>query len=169
MDNHSESSRGTWLIVFGSLAIILLIALVPFKRTYTCVARIDVAPPTNSPIIQINVARPGLDCILTQFERIKSSVTLSQVLAELRSLPGFAEHTRISPDSPVPDALRRFRKIVDLRQSRNTSLIEIRAHTSHPQISADLANKLAEVYIRIAHTNGSRVFLIDRAEPPPVR
>ena len=173
MDNHSESSRGTWLILFGSLAVILLIGLIPVKRTYTSVARIDLGSPTSSrPSNSSQTSAPAAFdpyFIQTQFEHIKSSTTLSQVLAELRSLPGFAKHTRISPDSALPDALRRLQKIIDLRQSRSTSLIEILAHTSHPQISADLANKLAEVYIRTARTNGLRVSLVDRADPPPVR
>jgi uncharacterized protein involved in exopolysaccharide biosynthesis len=162
MDDRSESSRGTWLITFGLLALILLVGLIPLRRNYTSVARIDLGPPTNPSGTNAHVTfDPSF--LQTEFERIKSSAVLSQVLAELRSLPGFEKHTRISPDSSLPDALRRLQKIIDLRQSRSTTLIEIRARTSHPQISADLANKLAEVYIRAAATNGFRATLVDRA------
>jgi len=56
--------------------------------------------------------------------------------------------------------------MIDLRQSRNTSLVEIRVYSEKPELSASIANKIAEVARRIEKND-----LIDpaTAEARPVR
>lgn len=163
MMNNAESSRKLWLIFFGCLAAVLLFSFLGARllsrRTYMSVARIDVHGS-----IKMSV---GYDPnpIRTEFDRIGSDTVLTQVISELRRWPDFAEHTKISGETGYPEALRKLRKHIDLRQSRSTSLIEIRAYSSHPQVAADIANKVAEVYMRYRNTNGVNVQLVDRAVP----
>ena len=118
---------------------------------YTSVARIDV----------------GFDPFLiqTQLHRIKSEALLMQVISELRKSPEFAEHTAITDQTGYQDALRQIQRRIDVRRSRSTTLIEIRGYSSHPQMAADLANKLAEIYIHKSNTNGFQAHLVDRAVP----
>jgi len=171
MNNNAESSRNLWLVAFGCLAAVLLFSffgarLLP-RRTYTSVARIDVGGLKSSTAQDQSAveAEAGSDpyFILPEFERIRADAILTQVISELRRWPDFAEHTKISDETGYQDALRRLRKCIDLRQSHSTSLIEIRGYSSHPQVAADIANKVAEVYMRHRNTNGVKVQLIDRA------
>lgn len=172
MNNNAESSRKLWLVVFGCLAVVLLFsffgARLLQRRTYTSVARIGVGVLKQP--VQVNSAAeagPAYDpyFIQTEFDRIRSDAVLTQVISELRRWPDFADHTKISDETGNQDALRRIRKHIDLRQHRSTSLIEIRGSSSHPQVAADIANKVAEVYMRYRNTNGANVQLIDRAVP----
>ncbi|PYI82868.1 MAG: hypothetical protein DME26_16280 [Verrucomicrobia bacterium] len=63
--------------------------------------------------------------------------------------------------------------MVDVRQSRNTSLIEIRVLSKDQVAAAQIANAIADVYRRqtSAAKNSAAVELVDAAEPGirPVR
>ena len=155
MNDLIESSRKSWLVLFVSLAVVLLFGFLGARffpsNMYTSVARIDV----------------GLDPFLiqTQLHRIKSEALLMEVISELRGSPGFEEHTAITHETGDQDALRQVQRRIEVRQSRSATLIEIRSYASHPQVAADLANKLAEIYIRKSNTNGMQAHLVDRAVP----
>ena len=165
MASNSQSSSAAWLVIFSLVAAILI----PFyldrpllKRTYTSRARIDCSlSKTNA----AGFYDPYF--ILNEFEDIKSHLVLYIVLSELRSSPDFAKATGIPIDAPMSEALEKLSDLINLRQFRSTSLIEIHARTYHPVASADLANKIAEVYIRTARSNQIQIQLVDQAVPIP--
>jgi capsular polysaccharide biosynthesis protein len=170
MQETGESSRKPWLLLFGCVGVVLLLSIFASSmmrsRQYMSVARLEVSGVANVTSGQTKSAT-AYDpyFIQTELERINSDATLTQVISDLRGVAGFLEHTGLKQDAPPSDAIRRLRKLIDLRQSRGTSFIDIRAYSSHPEISADLANKIAEVYIRTWKTNGVQVLLVDRAVP----
>lgn len=84
--------------------------------------------------------------ILTQFEKLQSTAVLYPVINEL----GLKEKWGARYGSPVPlldtEAATVLTKRLDLRQVRNTSLIEIRVFSEVPGEARDIAQKIAETY-----------------------
>lgn len=135
-------------------------------RSRSAIARLEVSKaikPQTFPVTTEPISDPYF--IQNEFKRIRSDRVLTQALANLRRLPGFAEHTRIAPDAPTPKAIAQFRDLTTIRQTRNTALIEIRAYSGHPQTSADIASEIANVYIAVSSNYGIQARLIDRATP----
>ena len=170
MHQNDQSGAGPWIFGFALLGIVLMAILVAGPRfgarSRPAIARLELSK-TGTTQIASHPIEPISDpyAIQTEFERIRSDRVLAQVLANLRNLPGFAEHTRISPDAPTAHAIAQLRDLTSIRQARNTALIEIRAYAAHPQTAADIANEIANVYIITASTNGIQARLIDRAMP----
>jgi capsular exopolysaccharide synthesis family protein len=92
--------------------------------------------------------------IQTEFEKIQSKSILYPVIEGLGLNKRWA--TRYNEVSlSVPETYLLLRKNLDVRQSRNTSLIEIRAFSEDRNEAAEIANKIAEVY-REARVNVKR-------------
>lgn len=166
MAANSQSSRAPWLVILSPVAAIFIVYYLDpplFRKTYTSKARIDVSQSKHTD--SAGFYDPYF--IQNEFEAIKSHLILYTVLSELRSSPNFAEATGIPENDNVRDAMEKLSGLVELRQFHSTALINIYASTSHPVTSADLANKIAEVYIRTERSNNIQIQLIDRASPIP--
>ena len=136
------------------LAVFLLVVLTTtavtfiLPETYMSTARIEVGKdtPDIGSILQPQ-AQAGYDpyFIQTEFEKIKSKPVLNKVIEELNLQNVWAK--RWGTESlKIGEAYKILVNQIDLRPSRNTSLIEIRAFSDVKEEAADIANKIAEVY-----------------------
>jgi len=135
------------------LAVFLLVVLTTtavtfvLKPTYLSTARIEVEKqstdfePFLRPQIQ-NQFDPYF--IQTEFEKIQSKPILYEVIKKLDLCKLWGE--RLKASLSEAEAYLLLRQILDVRQSRNTSLIEIRAYSEKPDEAAAIANTVARVY-----------------------
>jgi hypothetical protein len=97
-------------------------------------------------------------------EAIKSTSVLSEVVQRRNLIETW--RTRYgSPSLTQAEALLLLRKQLDVRQSPNTSLLEIRVFSPSGQEAADIANAIAESY-RSIRTQVA-VSILDPAQPSP--
>jgi len=137
------------------LAVFLLVVLTTtavtfiLPETYMSTARIEVGKD-NPDIVSLMPQSgnfQGYDpyFIQTEFEKIKSQKVLNRVIDELHLTETWAK--RYGTETlKTSEAYKILLGQIDLRQSRNTSLIEIRAFSDVKQEAADIANKIAQVY-----------------------
>ena len=136
------------------LAVFLLVVLTTtavtflLQETYMSTARIEVGKdtPDIGSILQPQTSQiydPYF--IQTEFEKIKSTKVLHQVIQQLNLQNVWAKRWG-TETLKIDEAYKILVDHISLRQSRNTSLIEIRAYSESKQEAADIANKIAEVY-----------------------
>src|SRR5688572_26383358 len=136
------------------LAVFLLVVLTTtavtfiLPETYMSTARIEVGKDTPDIGSIINNSTPIVYdpyFIQTEFEKIKSQKVLHRVIENLRLTEVWAK--RYGTETlKISEAYKILLGQIDLRQSRNTSLIEIRAYSDVKQEAAEIANNIAEVY-----------------------
>ncbi|MHB8522007.1 MAG: GumC family protein [Limisphaerales bacterium] len=137
------------------LAVFMLVLLTTVMVTY-------ILPKSYMSMVRIAVEKDTTDVpglfdrqtatpydpyfIQNQFEIIQSKSVLHPVIDQLKLNEEFA--TRYNADGPLKtaDSFEILKKLIDVRQTRNTSLIEIRVYYEDPKWAADIANKIAEVY-----------------------
>jgi capsular exopolysaccharide synthesis family protein len=136
------------------LAVFLLVVLTTtavtfiLPETYMSTARIEVNKdtPDISSILQPqtqSIYDPYF--IQTEFEKIKSKKVLHPVIEELNLQNVWAKRWG-TETLKIDEAYKILSGQLSLRQSRNTSLIEIRAYSDVKEEAAAIANKIAEVY-----------------------
>ena len=142
------------------LAVFLLVLLTTagvtmlLKPTYSSTARIAVDKETKAvdPLGRQQVQNPfDPYFIATEFEKIQSTAVLYPVIEDLRLWSNWAkyynpENERISPDEAMLLTYDMLRRNLDVRQSRNTSLIEIRVFSREPQEAPEIANAIVKSY-----------------------
>jgi len=138
------------------LAVFLLVVLTTtavtflLPETFMSMARIEVSKEASdiSPLLQIqNIQSPYDPYFLeTEFQKIKSEKILSEVVAQLKLAETWTKRFNMPQPLSIEDAAAMLGKMIDLRQSRNTSLIEIRAFSDDKKEAALIAQKIAEVY-----------------------
>jgi len=136
------------------LAVFLLVVLTTtavtfiLPETYMSTARIEVGKDTPDipSILQPNTAMQyDPYFIQTEFEKIKSTKVLNRVIEKLNLTQEWAK--RFGTETlKINEAYKILVNQIDLRQSRNTSLIEIRAYSDVKKEAADIANTIADVY-----------------------
>ena len=151
-------------ITFAVLTAISLFVLFSLPKTYVAVTRVEVAK-----FVAPNDSQQNLDpyFIQNEFEQIKSSAVLTRAYRELLANPQFKNvaRTRAPQDDTV--AARALLAGLDLRQARNTSLIEIRYSDRAPQNAALIANTIAHAYASEAKArNSGEVRILDLAQAP---
>jgi polysaccharide biosynthesis transport protein len=151
------------VITFLVLTAISIGVQFSLPKTYIATTRITVTQ-TNQP-----QSTTDPYALHTEFDRIRSEVVLTAAAKELRLNPEAANftktwHTPMSDDARARSLLSRL----DLRQSRNTSLIEIRFSDRNPNHAALIANTIARAYAAQLKASGSptEAKIIDRAQPP---
>jgi polysaccharide biosynthesis transport protein len=136
------------------LAVFLLVVLTTtavtfiLPETYMSTARIEVGKdtPDIGTVLGNNAPQPyDPYFIQTEFEKIKSQKVLMPVIRDLNLREVWAKRygTETLRES---EAYKILLGQIDLRQSRNTSLIEIRAFSDVKTEAAEIANKIADVY-----------------------
>ncbi|MGZ8898944.1 MAG: GumC family protein [Limisphaerales bacterium] len=137
------------------LAVFLLVVLTTtavtfiLPETYMSMARIEVGKDT--PDIG-SILQPQTQSIYdpyfiqTEFEKIKSTKVLHPVIEQLNLQNVWSKRWGHTEPLKIGEAYKALVSQIDLRQSRNTSLIEIRAYSDVKQEAAEIANKIAEVY-----------------------
>jgi capsular exopolysaccharide synthesis family protein len=137
------------------LAVFLLVVLTTtavtfvLKETYMSTVRITIEKD-NTDIDPIgrpqNATTFDPYFIQTQFEIIQSKSILYPVIQDLGLPRSWAKKFNESADLPVPEVYTMLRRNLDVRQSRNTSLIEIRVYSDKKEEAAEIANKIADAY-----------------------
>src|SRR5688500_13651503 len=84
--------------------------------------------------------------VQTEFETIQSKSILYQVITNLDLTKKWAERFKQEGELRMDDTYAILKGSVDVRQARNTSLLEISAYSDDPQEAAVIANKIAEIY-----------------------
>ncbi len=154
----------TFLLLAAALTVIVVFW--PPKDVYASTARVAVERQDN--------ATGGYDpyFVQTEFEKILSREVLRQVIAELGLTKWLAQQTG-EPRLTPAKALQLLGRMVEVRQTRNTSLIEVRVFSEDRVVAAEIANKIVDVYrlhSKAARPQGN-VQVVDSAEPGlrPVR
>jgi len=82
----------------------------------------------------------------TEFEVIQSKMVLTNVITSLGLPKRWSTRYQMERNLTILEAFTMLRKMIDVHQFRNTSLIEIRVYDEDKLEAADIANKIAEVY-----------------------
>ena len=137
------------LTVFLLVVITTTAVTYVLPKTYMSSVRMDVQKDVSD--MQAFNVTPNAQSydpffVLTQFERLQSTAVLYPVITELGLKEKWAQ--RYGSTGPLLDteAFGILTKRLDLRQVRNTSLIEIRVFSELPAEAREIAQKIAEVY-----------------------
>ena len=138
------------------LAVFLLVVLTTtavtfiLPESYSSTVRIEVGKDTTdiAPLLMGVPVQNSYDpyFIQTEFEKIKSKSVLYQVIESLALTNKFKERLGIEGVLRVSEVYPFLLRQIDVRQSRNTSLIEIRVFDQDKVLASVIANKIAEVY-----------------------
>ncbi len=136
------------------LAVFLLVAITTTLVTF-------VLRPTYASTVRISVQKDAGDIqgigglqlsggfdpywIQTEFERIESKQILHQVIDRLKLSQKWAEKYK-EPELRKDVTYALLKGVVNVTQTRNTSLIEINVESEDPEEAAAIANDIAEVY-----------------------
>lgn len=137
------------------LAVFLLVVVTTTVVTY-------LVPESFSSTVRIKVEKDATDVsslferqtatpydpyfMQTEFEVIQSKHVLYSVITNLNLNERWAKERQIEGKLQTPETYLLLRKQIDVRQTRNTSLIEIRVFSENKEEAAVIANKIAEVY-----------------------
>lgn len=136
------------------LAVFLLIVLTTvgvtfiLKRTYESTVSIKIERDTKDidPLLrQNNQLNYDPYFIATEFETIQSMAILDPVIDSLKLRDKWAERYN-EPKLTQLDTYEILKKNLDVRQTRNTSMIEIRAYSEDPAEAQTIANAVADSY-----------------------
>jgi uncharacterized protein involved in exopolysaccharide biosynthesis len=154
------------LITFLVLSAISVAVLFSLPKTYVAVTRIELEkqPSVSSGTHQ----HYDPYFIQSEFEKIKSQAVLTRAIRELRQNPDLTDFGKTRSAVMDEETLRRqLLKQLELRQSRNTSLIEIRFADRDPVKAAIVANTIARSYAVEAKSRAmTDVKIIDLAQAP---
>ncbi len=84
--------------------------------------------------------------VQTEFEKIQSTMILHKVIKDLNLSAKWAKSRGLDGELPISDTYVLLKKQMDVRQTRGTSLIEIRVYDRDPKDAAAIAEKVAVVY-----------------------
>jgi polysaccharide biosynthesis transport protein len=140
------------VILAVSLLVVITTTVVTFflPESYSSTVRIAVEKDvTDVSGLDNRVATGGSYdpfWLTTQYEKIRSKSVLHQVIEEMGLNEKWAE--KYSPQGRLQtfETYHILKNRLDVRQSRNTSLIEISVYSEDKEEAASIANKIAEVY-----------------------
>ena len=139
----------TILLVFLLTAVTTTVVTFLLPETYMSLSRISIEKDTSdiAPLLGMQSGPTAFDpyFIQTEFEKIQSQKVLDKVVSkcglteEWKRLNGGKSLTEI-------EARKILEKAIDIRQFRNTSIIELRAYDRKPQWAQTIAQALAREY-----------------------
>ena len=139
----------TILLVFLLTAVTTTVVTFLLPETYMSLSRISIEKDTSdiAPLLGMQSGPTAFDpyFIQTEFEKIQSQKVLDKVVSkcglteEWKRLNGGKSLTEI-------EARKILEKAIDIRQFRNTSIIELRAYDRKPKWAQTIAQSLAEEY-----------------------
>ncbi|MBI2946398.1 MAG: polysaccharide biosynthesis tyrosine autokinase [Verrucomicrobia bacterium] len=138
------------------LAVFLLVVLTTTAVTF-------ILPESFSSTVRIEVNKDTTDIaplllgvptqntfdpyfIQTEFEKIKSKTVLYQVITNLALTNVFSKRLNTEGTLKASEVYPFLLRQIDVRQSRNTSLIEIRVYDEDKLLASTIANEIADVY-----------------------
>ncbi|MEW6305574.1 MAG: polysaccharide biosynthesis tyrosine autokinase [Verrucomicrobiota bacterium] len=140
-----------WLIFGVFLLVAATATLVTFwlPKTYSSLVRIEVEKddPDIGPLGG-GARQSGFDpyYIQTQFEILQSRSVLTNVIDELKLNEKWAKRYGAIGSLKTEQTFLYLSKRIQLRQVRNTTIVEIRVFSEDHEEAAIIANKIAEVY-----------------------
>ena len=139
----------TILLVFLLTAVTTTVVTFLLPETYMSLSRISIEKDTSdiAPLLGMQSGPTAFDpyFIQTEFEKIQSQKVLDKVVSkcglteEWKRLNGGKSLTEI-------EARKILKKTIDIRQFRNTSIIELRAYDRKPKWAQTIAQALAKEY-----------------------
>ena len=139
----------TILLVFLLTAVTTTVVTFLLPETYMSLSRISIEKDTSdiAPLLGMQSGPTAFDpyFIQTEFEKIQSQKVLDKVVSkcglteEWKRLNGGKSLTKI-------EARKILEKTIDIRQFRNTSIIELRAYDRKPKWAQTIAQALAKEY-----------------------
>lgn len=135
------------------LLVVLTTSIVTYwlPKYYASTVRVAIEKdmPDISPLFDYRQTTPVFDpfFITTEFEKIQSKTVLYSVITnrDLNLNSKWAARFHV-PLLKTPETYSILKKRIDVRQFRNTSLIEIRVMSEDKEEAAAIANKIAEAY-----------------------
>ncbi len=137
------------------LAVFLLVTItttlvtyiLPEKYASTVRISVDKDSPDVSGIAEARSAQ-GYDpyFIQTEFQKIQSTLVLNRVITNLGLNRKWAEKNKLEGDLRTEETYAMLKGSLDVSQSRNTSLIEIKVLSEDKAEAATIANEIARVY-----------------------
>ena len=153
--------RGLLIFVVFALVVGTTAALTHWMEpTYMSTVRMDVQKDTGDiPGLIQTQTQGGYDpfFVLTQFEIIQSKEVLYKVIDDLKLVQRWNQKYRLGESRAK--AFQVLSKLIDPRNVRSTSIIEINVYSKDKEEAAEIANKIAEVYK--AHRDEQRLRLVD--------
>ena len=143
----------TILLVFLLTAVTTTVVTFLLNPTYMSLSRISVEKDTSdiAPLLGMQSGPAQFDpyFIQTEFEKIQSQKVLDKVVekCELAKEWGIISDPQAEVGHTESVKARKIlEKMIDIRQYRNTSIIELRAYDRKPQLARQIAQALAEEY-----------------------
>ena len=143
----------TILLVFLLTAVTTTVVTFLLNPTYMSLSRISVEKDTSdiAPLLGMQSGPAQFDpyFIQTEFEKIQSQKVLDKVVekCELAKEWGIISDPQAEVGhTEAVKARKILEKMIDIRQYRNTSIIELRAYDRKPQLARQIAQALAEEY-----------------------
>ena len=130
-------------LVVGTTAVLTHL----MEPTYMSTVRMDVQKDVGDiSSLMPQQQQGGFDpyFVMTQFEILQSKEVLGKVIDDLKLVPRWDQKYRLGQDKQK--AYQVLTKLIDPRQVRNTSIIEINVYSKDKAEAAEIANKIAEVY-----------------------
>jgi len=169
--NHSSDSKlhflDYWRVIrirkFVILAVFLLVVVTTtavtllLPKTYLSTTRIAVDKDTSdiAPLLGMQSAvQYDPYFIETQFQTIQSKLVLYKVIEDLNLNEKWTAEFKLDSQLTTRETYNTLTRMIDVRQSRNTSLIEIRVYNRDPKQAALIADKIAEGEKRLAAGDG---------------
>src|SRR6266571_2769462 len=141
--------RTVILAVFALVVVTATLVTYILPESYSSTARIkierdqsDISPITDRPVLG------GYDpfFLLTEFEVIKSEIVLGKVIQDLDLNREWGKKYAGNEPLKTSETMALLKSKMDLRQVRNTSLIDVQVFSEKPEEAARIANALAEAY-----------------------
>ena len=133
----------TILLVFLLTAVTTTVVTFFIPKTYMSLSRISIEKDTSdiAPLLGMQSGPTAFDpyFIQTEFEKIQSQMVLDKVVIKC----SLTEEWKL-PDDIM--ARKLLKKAIDVRQFRNTSIIELRAYDRDKNLAQQIAQSLAEEY-----------------------
>ena len=134
------------LLVFLITAVTTTVVTFLLPPTYMSLSRISVEKDTSdiAPLLGMQSGPTAFDpyFIQTEFEKIQSQKVLDKVVAKC----DLAESLVSGKSLNESEARKILEKSIDVRQYRNTSIIELRAYDRKPTKAQEIAQALASEY-----------------------
>jgi hypothetical protein len=145
----------------GLLSVILMLILLPDR--FTSVVRVVLTDPAKLEDAALFPGEYDPYRLTTEFERLRSKAFLYPLIEEMDLNERWAERFGSGARLETPDAYVILKRMLDIRQVRNTGLLEVRVSSQDRDEAAEIANAIGDQYRTV--TSRHQVDIADRAEP----
>jgi len=139
----------TIMLVFLLTAVTTTVVTFTMPKTYMSLSRISIEKDTSdiAPLLGMQSGPAAFDpyFIQTEFEKIQSQKVLDKVVLRCELTEDWKRLNGGNLLDPI-EARKILKKAIDIRQFRNTSIIELRAYDRDPRKAQEIAQALAVEY-----------------------